>query len=290
MIADAQKAAAVPPPTAQSADAGKIALDGRILLVEDAIGTQRLVTLLLGKAGAKVSAVENGQLAVEAALAAREAGEPFDVILMDMQMPVMDGYEATSRLRQRGYTGPIVALTANAMAEDCQKCLDAGCNGYVTKPIDRERLLATVAPWAALGRTHSSSADLSTSETQASTATLPTLIYSHLATDPDIGEIVDVFVQELRGWINDLDAHGKSRDWTQLAQTAHRIKGAAGSYGFDEVTPCAARLEAAAREARQEEQILSALDELLSLCRRVRSGKPPADETPLNTAVSVHRS
>ena len=116
---------------------------------------------------------------------------------------------------------------------------------------------------------------------------LPAFVYSHLAADPDLGELVDLFVQEMPDRINALDAQAKSRNWNQLAETAHQIKGAAGSYGFDEITPCAARLEAAAREARQEEQILSALDELLSLCRRVRSGKPQADETPVNTA--VHR-
>ena len=127
--------------------AGPIVVQGRILLAEDMMENQRLIERVLSKAGAQVSTVENGQLAVEAALAARDAGAPFDVILMDMQMPVMDGYEATRQLRRLGYTGAIIALTANAMAEDSQKCLDAGCNDYAAKPIERNKLLATVAPW-----------------------------------------------------------------------------------------------------------------------------------------------
>ena len=118
-----------------------------ILLAEDSLDNQQLIALLLTDAGARVTAVENGQLAVAAALAASEAGDRFDLILMDMQMPVMDGYTATRQLRERGCTSPIVALTAHAMADDCQKCLDAGCNGYAAKPIDRGKLLAMVASW-----------------------------------------------------------------------------------------------------------------------------------------------
>jgi CheY-like chemotaxis protein len=108
---------------------------------------------LLKKSGVDVIVAENGQVAVDLVLSAlREAGkgdsaeqEPFDVILMDMQMPVMDGYEATRRLRQEGYRGSIIALTAHAMIADRHKCLNAGCNEYLAKPIARHTLLNTVA-------------------------------------------------------------------------------------------------------------------------------------------------
>jgi signal transduction histidine kinase/ActR/RegA family two-component response regulator len=121
-------------------------LDGRrILLAEDGPDNQRLISFLLRKAGADVIVVENGRAALDAVAAARDDATTFDLVLMDMQMPVMDGYEASWRLREEGFRGPIVALTAHAMAGDREKCLAAGCSDYCTKPIDRRRLLERLA-------------------------------------------------------------------------------------------------------------------------------------------------
>ncbi len=136
-------------------------LNCRVLLAEDGYDNQRLVAFLLQKAGVQVTIAENGLAAMEMLLtpvpgetpSAAASSEPFDVILMDMQMPVMDGYTATRQLRANGCKVPIVALTAHAMADDRQCCLDAGCDDYLAKPFDRTTLLALVAYWATYGRT-----------------------------------------------------------------------------------------------------------------------------------------
>ncbi|MGB0766533.1 MAG: ATP-binding protein [Phycisphaeraceae bacterium] len=118
---------------------------GRVLLVEDGVDNQRLIKHILTKAGASVTLRENGQAGMEEALRAVESEEAYDLILMDMQMPVMSGYEAACALRASGYERQIIALTANAMSGEKDRCIEAGCDSYLTKPVDRASFIAEVA-------------------------------------------------------------------------------------------------------------------------------------------------
>ncbi|QDT43556.1 Autoinducer 2 sensor kinase/phosphatase LuxQ [Gimesia alba] len=122
--------------------------DCHILLVEDGIYNQRLINFLLTKAGAEITIVENGQQAIDELQKSQEIGdpigEPYDLILMDIQMPVLDGYSTTRKIRALGYTKPIIALTIHAMDSDRQKCFDAGCDEYMSKPLERKKLISII--------------------------------------------------------------------------------------------------------------------------------------------------
>lgn len=119
-------------------------LVGRVLLAEDNPTNQQLIRRQLIKAGLEVDVVNNGKLAIETVLASSEQNHPYDLILMDVQMPEMDGCESTQRLRDKGETLPIIALTANAMQSDRERCLAAGCDDFASKPINREVLLQKI--------------------------------------------------------------------------------------------------------------------------------------------------
>jgi len=137
------KAAQARPTPVKTADVEEITLPRKrlkVLLVEDSPDNQDLVSMILEEQGMIVDVAENGAVGIKMA-----EGNNYDVVLMDMQMPIVDGYEATARLRHDGYSKPIVALTAHAMVEDRDRILSLGCNAHLTKPLDSSLLIKTVS-------------------------------------------------------------------------------------------------------------------------------------------------
>lgn len=130
------------------------AISARVLLAEDGVDNQRLIKRTLERAGATVTIVENGRELLDRfeLMNSNPNDAPFDLVLTDVQMPEMDGLEATRRLREAGYTGPIVAITAHARSEDRQRCIDAGSDAYVSKPINRRELIQTIANLTSIHR------------------------------------------------------------------------------------------------------------------------------------------
>ena len=255
---------------------------GRVLVVEDGDTNRKLIDLILRRAGLDVVTAENGKLGVDAALAG-----PFDLILMDMQMPVMDGYTAARTLRDHGMKLPIIALTAHAMSGDEQKCRVAGCSGFMTKPIHADLLLKTAAAaiseWqsrcgagcqpacdGADGRHENNKADWQS----APCAATADAIFSELPTDDaDLREIVAEFVDCLHVKLPAMqEAHARG-DLAELARLAHWLKGSGGSAGFPALTAPARHVEKLARDA-QCDAIEAALAELMEISARIAKPKP----------------
>jgi two-component system, sensor histidine kinase len=137
---EAAKEVATASPAQEKVPNGETLRGKNILVVEDIPENQLLINLYLSKSGARANFANNGLEGLRMV-----EDQKFDLILMDMQMPVMDGYTATSELRLRGFSAPIIALTGHAMKEDREKCLRVGCDAYLTKPIDRNTLVNVVS-------------------------------------------------------------------------------------------------------------------------------------------------
>ncbi|MFW6058912.1 MAG: ATP-binding protein [Phycisphaeraceae bacterium] len=263
---------------------------GRMLVAEDGVDNQRLIRHLLTKAGFDVTVVENGQLARDRALEAKQAGEPFHLVLMDMQMPVMDGYQATRALRNADYTEPIVALTAHAMAGDREQCLAAGCDDYITKPVDRAKLLGLIerlthrrAQWprvrgeenaaprdAAAPASTASKGDGAATPTPSTASITP--LRSEFADDPEMAELVRGFLAELPDRLYSIQQAVEGADTASLVQLSHQLKGVAGGYGFPQITDAARRLEELAKAEADLAQAHESVETLKQLCLRATVG------------------
>ena len=269
-----------------------------VLLAEDGIDNQILISTVLRKAGASVVIAENGRLAVERTLAAAVAGSPVDVVLMDMQMPELDGYGATARLRQKGYRAPIIALTAHAMAGDRERCLNAGCDDYLTKPIHRTRLVETVRRWMEKQRAEGPIVlrrsvppneprerqisdlphpDPAPPPPSLSPASPDEPLFSEFASDPDMIEIVDRFVAGLPDRMGALRAALAAGDATDARRLAHQLKGAAGGYGFGPITAAAGDLELALGRGATAAELDPLHAGLRAVCGRARPCPPTSE-------------
>lgn len=213
-------------------------LGKRILVADDGETNRKLVELLLGQTGAAVVCVENG---LQAVTAVRQSH--FDIILMDMQMPVMDGYTATRQLRSEGFTRPIMALTAHAMQGDKENCLEAGCSEFITKPIRQDRLLSKIAgAMRQCEQTGIGSGDSVYPSHQKNpyVSELP-------LDDPAFAEIVALYVGDAQKSWADFQMAIAASDATEVARLAHKMCGSSGMVGFSVLSDYARALENAAR-------------------------------------------
>lgn len=200
-----------------------------ILVAEDNPDNQLLLQLMLGKVGAVCTLVDNGHKAVERALA-----DEFDLILMDMQMPLMGGEEATRLIRHAGIETPIIAVTANVMSEDFERYRRAGCQDLLPKPIMQNELMAILNRFGG-AKSH---ADLALEQA--------------LDADPQMQALKAQFRMQLPELMQQLQQHFVALHWRELAYAAHSLKGSAGSMGFPLLTSLAGKLETDANHQRHE--------------------------------------
>jgi CheY-like chemotaxis protein len=245
-----------------------IHLHGRILLVEDGRDNQRLLRMQLSDAGAEVVIAENGQIAVDLMTT-----QPFDLILMDMQMPVLDGYATTIELRRRGVKIPIIALTAYAMAEDRAKCMASGCSDYLTKPINEETLLNIVNQQ--LGNVPTSipnvnaKAAVAGSPPPAGAGDDSDRIKSSLIGNPRMMRIIPEFIDALPGEVRKMTELLEQNDLAALQKIVHQLWGASGGYGFDAVTEPAGRADESIKAGQTLESITAEVNSLIAVIRRI---------------------
>jgi len=217
---------------------------GRILLAEDNEINTMLATTILGAAGYEVEAVVNGAQAVEAA-----RSRSFDLILMDMQMPVMDGLQATRLIRALpGPAGavPIVAMTANAMRKDQDACLGAGMNDFISKPIDPEAFLSVVARFMGAELWDDGQSLRQAAPTRLTDVDLTKLDSLARVLPPErLMKIIDSYLDDTRGRLDHIDALLETMDFPSTAREAHDLKAASGSFGAHRVQALAAQLERA---------------------------------------------
>lgn len=248
-----------------------------ILVVDDGEENRRLLQLVLARSGATVATGCDGREAL------RElADHPVDLILMDMQMPELDGYQATRLIRQAGSDVPIIGLTGNALKGDRERCFEAGCNAFHVKPFNIDQLLRTILALIETERNGEATAAETTPRDRipaprkaTPVCTIPDPISTTLPMDdPEFREIVTDFAPRLEANFQKMRNAARSNNLQQVAELAHWMKGSTGTLGFAPfVRPCD-QLQHAARRA-DVASVGQRLDEIAALISRIEL---PADQ------------
>ncbi len=274
-IAPAQAIGELRVPAAEASKEPPKCLIGRqILVADDAEANRRLIGLILTRAGAAVTTVSNGLEALD-----QIRQRSFDLAVIDMQMPELDGYAATLRLREEGFELPIIALTGNAMKGDRQRCLDVGCHDFLTKPVNVDLLVQTVAQWtnAAANESDTTPQPLpsewkllqSVEQLAAECQSSFTSLHSSLPMDDDeIREIVADYIPRMKERIQTLKQTIEREDWDEAIQHAHWLKGSAGTTGFLPISELANSLQEALK-VNQHDSCERLIGELVKLADRV---------------------
>ena len=222
----------------------------RILLAEDNPVNQKLAVILLTKAGYSVDVVDNGVRAVDAVLK-----QKYNVVLMDVQMPELDGLEATRQIRKQETPGrhvPIIAVTAHAMQGDRERCLEAGMDDYISKPLQRQELLAALERWIKaeaeeLVLEQPAAPDRANSDGDDAVIDLESALPRFSGDKAFLLELLSEFIRQVESGGKQMRQAAGSGDAEALFQLAHSLKGAAGAFSAKRLMERTLELEQRAR-------------------------------------------
>ena len=226
-------------------------LQGKVLLVEDNKDNQYIISSLIKKAGAEVVIAENGAKALEKINTINE----FDLILMDMQMPVMDGPTTTRVLREQGCELPIVALTANAYKSDHERCICAGCNEFMTKPVSQDKLYKKLRQYLTEADEAPENEDYLIKQTE-------------FSDDPKFTEIMNRYIKNLDKVNDELKQAASNTDWSEMRRLLHDVVGSAGAIGLEQLGDLSAEMENRLRN-QDYNNVLDMLIKFETLAKRI---------------------
>lgn len=227
-------------------------LSGKILVAEDNEDIQALVKLLFNKMGIIPDIVENGKLVIERALESE-----YDLVFMDVQMPVMDGITAMNELKRQGYSKPVIAMTANAMQKDREECFAAGFTDFISKPISRDIFYETLEQYLTLVSKESGDKTLLTSDL--------------LHKEPDLIDLIDKFILRLPIMRDAIVKAHIDQQGEELSGLIHQMKGVGGGYGYPMLTKLCEKMEFQI-ESQNNDNVSALIDDLKDMVEEILAG------------------